>query len=352
LSASPAGGEYVYSVVSGQLPTGLTLDAITGVLSGTPMGTGTFSFTISAVGTGGCTGGRSYTIVVTSPADLCTQFFDSVHAPNLPGNWLSTASGGLDRWVTSTTNPDAPMNSAFAGSAPNVGESEMVTPSFVVATGGAQMTFRNAFNFEADDRNPNIGYDGLVLEISISGGPFQDIVAAGGYFVAGGYNRTISNDFASPIAGRMAWTGLSGGTPDVPGYITTTVNLPVAANGHLAQIKWRVATDNKGNSDGDAGVRIDTIIGAACVPTAAGVEVSGRILTPDGRGLRNASVSMVDANGITRTVTSSSFGYYRLDDVEAGGTYIVRVVSRRYRFTSRVIQVFDTLSEIDFVGSN
>ena len=71
----------------------------------------------------------------------------------------------------------------------------------------------------------------MVLEISVNGGAFQDIVTAGGVFTAGGYNGTISTAFMSPIAGRMAWTGNSNG------YITSTVTLPAAANGQSVQSK-------------------------------------------------------------------------------------------------------------------
>ena len=44
-------------------------------------------------------------------------------------------------------------------------------------------------------------------------GAFTDITdaAVGGSFVTGGYNATISTAFMSPIAGRMAWSGNSGG---------------------------------------------------------------------------------------------------------------------------------------------
>ena len=43
--------------------------------------------------------------------------------------------------------------------------------------------------------DPNLGFDGGVLELSTDGGnTFQDILAAGGSFVIGGYNRTISTD--------------------------------------------------------------------------------------------------------------------------------------------------------------
>jgi hypothetical protein len=85
-------------------------------------------------------------------------------------------------------------------------------------------------------------------------------------------------------------------------------------------------------------------------PTAAGVEVSGRVLTPDGRGLRNATVTMTDVNGVTRTAVTSSFGYYRFEGVPVGDTFVMTVNSRLYRFTPRVVQVVDTLTYVDFVG--
>ncbi|MFT3746469.1 MAG: lamin tail domain-containing protein [Pyrinomonadaceae bacterium] len=84
--------------------------------------------------------------------------------------------------------------------------------------------------------------------------------------------------------------------------------------------------------------------------TAAGVEVSGRVLTPDGRGLRNATVTITDSMGNRRTATTSSFGFYHFTDVEAGGSYSVSVTARRYRFTPRIVQVQDTLTDVDFVG--
>jgi len=84
--------------------------------------------------------------------------------------------------------------------------------------------------------------------------------------------------------------------------------------------------------------------------TAAGVEISGRVLTPDGRGIRNATVTITDADGVRRTATTSSFGIYKFDDVEAGATYVIGVSSKQYRFTSRVIQVVDSLADFDFVG--
>ncbi len=81
---------------------------------------------------------------------------------------------------------------------------------------------------------------------------------------------------------------------------------------------------------------------------AAGVAVSGRVLTSDGAGVRNAIVTLIGTDGTTRRVMTSSFGYYRFDDVEAGQTYVVGVASKRYVFTPRTISVSDELTDLDF----
>ena len=82
----------------------------------------------------------------------------------------------------------------------------------------------------------------------------------------------------------------------------------------------------------------------------AGLSVSGHVVTPDGRGVRNATVTITDTNGRTRAVTTSSFGYYSFDGVAAGRAYVIGVASRQYRFASRTVQVTDNLSDLDFVG--
>jgi Carboxypeptidase regulatory-like domain len=213
-----------------------------------------------------------------------------------------------------------------------------------------QMTFRNAFNFEDAGAASQIGYDGMVLEISINGQPFEDIIDAGGSFVTGGYNKTITNQFASPIAGRNAWSGLSGGTITTPAYITTTVNLPASANGQMVKLRWLVASDNNGVALGDQGARIDSIIGTVCGTTAANLSVSGRVLINTGQSLTNATVIISDGGDFIQTARTGSFGYYRFDAVPAGRTYVVRVNSQHYNFNPQVVNPFDNLTDLDFMG--
>ena len=94
-----------------------------------------------------------------------------------------------------------------------------------------------------------------MLEVSspnINGGAFTDITnaAVGGSFVSGGYTAAISTAFMSPIAGRMAWSGNSGG------YVNTVANLGPNVNGQTIKLRFRMASDNSVSA---TGWRIDTI---------------------------------------------------------------------------------------------
>ena len=92
--------------------------------------------------------------------------------------------------------------------------------------------------------------------------------------------------------------------------------------------------------------------GAYELPTiqAANVSIAGRVLTNDGRGLRNAIVSITDSNNIRRNATTSSFGNYTFADVRSGESYTIGVSSKRYVFAARTVNVSGNLTGVDFVG--
>jgi len=140
-----------------------------------------------------------------------------------------------------------------------------------------------------------------------------------------------------------------GGFDIQPGTNTAYASLRVAGVSRLYTINLATGAATLIGTIGGGANAIDGLTVAPCV-TAAGVEVSGRVLNPDGRGLRNATVSITDSSGAIRTATTSTFGYYRFDDVEVGGSYVMAVESRRYRFAPRVVQVFDNLSDVAFTG--
>jgi hypothetical protein len=180
--------------------------------------------------------------------------FDNVTPPALPTGWLATnALGPPPLWVTSNSgvpNPsaDTPPNSALIDDPSVLSDKRLDSLSITFFGCCGQLTFRHNFNLEASEIDPNVGFDGGVLEISTDGGnTFQDILAAGGSFLMGGYNRTIANDRGSPIAGRQAWSGNS------QGFVTTVVNVPGIA---AVTLRWRMASDNSGSGEG---WRVDTM---------------------------------------------------------------------------------------------
>jgi hypothetical protein len=152
------------------------------------------------------------------------EAFDNVIPPALPPRWTATnAQGPPPLWVTSSSGVPAPpadtLPNAMFIDDPGVVSDKRLDYQFF--TDMEEVSFRHNFNLEASDVDPTLGFDGAVLELSTDGGnTFQDITDAGGSFLEGGYNRTISPDQGSPIAGRQAWSGNS------QGFITTVIDIP------------------------------------------------------------------------------------------------------------------------------
>ena len=183
-----------------------------------------------------------------------SQNFDSVTAPTLPSGWSAqnTVSGNGLRWVTSAgaSPPAASLPNAVSVDEEGVVSNKLLdSPLLTLTAQPATLTFRRFHDLEVDAGG---AYDGLVLELSVNGGGFIDAVGAGGSFTQGGYTGVISSNFSSPIAGRSAWTGATGGS-----YATTVYSLPgnIAA-GSSVRFRWRLATDV---SVAGNGARIDSI---------------------------------------------------------------------------------------------
>lgn len=84
--------------------------------------------------------------------------------------------------------------------------------------------------------------------------------------------------------------------------------------------------------------------------TAASVIVGGRVLTPSGRGLRNALVTVTEADGTTRTVLTGVNGSYNFPDLTIPQTIVVSVRSKSYRFLPRVFSPDADFGELDFTA--
>ena len=89
-------------------------------------------------------------------------------------------------------------------------------------------------------------------------------------------------------------------------------------------------------------------------PTATTVSVGGRVLTAQGRGIRNVVITMTDSQGNVRTATSTSFGYYQFDAVAAGETYIFTARGKRFTFARDTIvrSITEDTNSINFVAND
>jgi hypothetical protein len=204
-----------------------------------------------AVGSGSGTVGNatvSNVAVTCFPSVLLSESFDALAVNAIPANWNSAVlvgNAGDKPWgAESQFNSSAPMG-AGVNEAAHATDIYLETPNFAVGTSTATLTFHNDWDLEA-------GQDGGVLEISLNGATYQDIVAAGGSFAANGYTGTLAAGSGNPLAGRQAWTGLNGGA-----FVQTRVNLPAAAAGKNVSFRWRIGTDTQ---TGSGGWRIDDVV--------------------------------------------------------------------------------------------
>jgi hypothetical protein len=68
ISANGGFSPYTYTIISGAVPTGTTLNASTGVISGTPTTVGTYNFTVKAVDSAANTATNSFQIIIAVSA--------------------------------------------------------------------------------------------------------------------------------------------------------------------------------------------------------------------------------------------------------------------------------------------
>jgi hypothetical protein len=231
---------------------------------------------------------------------VLAESFDNVTPPMLPPGWLVTnAQGPPPLWVTSDSgvpNPPAysPPNAAFIDDPEVVSDKRLDSATFwIFEEYWARATFRHNFNFEASSEDPNLGFDGGVLEYSTDAGNTFHYVPPTA-FIAGGYNRTISMDRGSPIAGLRAWSGNS------EGFITTVVNVAGLESGNV-KLRWRMASDTSGSSEG---WRVDNTVVTEChfsgTPTATPTATISASPTP------TATATAAVSPSATPTATASA----------------------------------------------
>lgn len=249
-TVSAVGGTapYTFSVSSGALPNGLSLNATTGVISGTLTTAGTFNFTITATDANSCPGSRPYSIVIAGPPG-CPVI--TVNPATLPPGVIGT--------------PYSQTVSAVGGTAPY---------TFTISSGAL----------------PN----GLSLNATTG-------VISGTPTTAGQFTFTITATDASSCPGARPYSIV---IPTVPGCPFITLNPATLPSAVLGVFYSQTLTASGGTPPYTFTVSSGALPPGLTLSTTTGTTavISG---TPTTNGLFSFTVTATDANGCPGSRTYS-----------------------------------------------
>lgn len=83
--------------------------------------------------------------------------------------------------------------------------------------------------------------------------------------------------------------------------------------------------------------------------TAANISISGQVVNGE-TSVPHASVTLTDSQGNVWTAKTSSFGYFKFEDVRAGQTLIIQVTAKGLVFNPQVITAMEDITELFFTA--
>lgn len=199
----------------------------------------------TANGSGSCNSGNEDTNVVaqsTIPAGPPTvSFTDDMESGT--ANWSAAGSGGGSNFTQVTDQSHSPTHSWFSPDASSVGDHTLATSAAIAVGPGATLDFWHYYDTEST-------YDGVVLEYSLDGTTWTDILDASGTipanpnrFTEGGYTGPIDDCCSNPLATRAAWNG------DSSEFVHTIVDL-ADFGGQSVYFRWRLGSDSSVSATG------------------------------------------------------------------------------------------------------
>ena len=88
-------------------------------------------------------------------------------------------------------------------------------------------------------------------------------------------------------------------------------------------------------------------------PSAASASISGRVTDTNGRAIRGASITVQGMDGVVRRAMTNTFGYYRIDGLQVGESFVVTASARRYAFAAptQFVNLVDNISDLNFTAA-
>lgn len=259
--------------------------------------------------------------------------------------------------ITATVNSGSPETSADTGELPGTGGVRNATSAAFVGAGGAVTAVTANANASGALRSSQAT---AVVSGFQFGAPGVLITAASVTASAGciccptpgntdptcsaGTTATIQIATASGTT-TIAGSGAPNQVVNVDGFGTVTINQQVTVPLGISVIGLRI----QGTAGGSAyDIRVAEARAAincvSLIPSAGPVTLDGRVVSSTGRGISRATVTLTDKAGNAYVATTSSFGYFRLDGIPSGETYILNVAHRQYTFSPQAIGLNDNLT--------
>jgi hypothetical protein len=187
---------------------------------------------------------------------------------------------------------------------------------------------------------------------------------------ANGVFSSRGNNLIGNTSGNSGWTAtdktnqtanlgslaLNGGaTPNhLPNAFSPAINAGnscVVTNTCSISLPQSLANDQRGAGFArQVGGAVDIGAVERSAPSVAGI--SGRVLTPSGRGVGRALIALTNSAGETRFAVTNPFGFYRFASVPTGMNYTIAASSKQFAFSPQSINLADEVTNLNFVASN
>jgi hypothetical protein len=205
LSANGGTAPYAWSVTTGALPDGLTLETPTGALAGTPTTAGTFAFTVTVTDANGVTAQRQFTISIGEGLRFVTPAALPGATVGVAYSFTMQAAGGQSPYSWSITQGALPGGLTLNGASGAIGGSPASTGTFnftVQITDAAKATTTRVHTIVVGiPALPNVSVSGLPADVQPLEQPALDIALDTPYPVAitGTLSLTFTPGGANPV---------------------------------------------------------------------------------------------------------------------------------------------------------
>jgi hypothetical protein len=223
LTATGGTGTYAWSVSSGTLPAGITLDPVTGILSGTPTNNGTFSFTVDVTDNNAPPGfgQQPYSWVINPPVSLSPSSLSAM-VVGVPFAESVSASGGTVPYnyaVTAGTLPAGLVLDALTGAITGTPTASGAYSFTITATDA--VTASASVPYSGTVTSPTITVSPSTLSAMVVGVPFSESVSASGGTAP--YTYTVTSGTLPAGLTLNPSSGLISGTPTASGPYSVTI---------------------------------------------------------------------------------------------------------------------------------